>query len=329
MSQSIQTFPRAGLIGNPSDGFFGRTIAFTFDRFCVDLQLTSGSTVRLFDADQVLHEFRSISVMLDYVRCHGYPKSIGLICATIKRFVEAVNLGEPSGGFTLSCRCSIPYQLGFAGSSGIIIGCLKALCGHYRVVMDKPQMANLALAIETEELGIAGGLQDRVVQVYQGLVYMDFAQTNMEQLGYGYYESLDPSSLENLYIAYRHASAESSGMFHHNLRQQFNEKRPQMLSAVEQWRDLTWRAREMIVNHNTGKLGLLMNENFDLRNGLYDINPDHLEMVMVARSVGASAKFTGSGGAIIGCYDDELMYQKLMAAFEPLGIEMFRPNIVS
>ena len=36
-----------------------------------------------------------------------------------------------------------------------------------------------------EELGITAGLQDRVVQVYGGLVYMDFARESMQQLGHG------------------------------------------------------------------------------------------------------------------------------------------------
>jgi glucuronokinase len=32
----------------------------------------------------------------------------------------------------------------------------------------------LVLSVEKEELGIGAGLQDRVIQVYEGLVYMDF-----------------------------------------------------------------------------------------------------------------------------------------------------------
>ncbi len=36
-----------------------------------------------------------------------------------------------------------------------------------------------------EELGITAGLQDRVIQVYGGVVYMDFAKEFMQQHGHG------------------------------------------------------------------------------------------------------------------------------------------------
>ena len=52
------------------------------------------------------------------------------------------------------------------------------------------------------------------------------------------------------------------------------------------------------------------------------------KMVETARGVGATAKFTGSGGAIVGTYDDDAMYQRLVDALEPLGMAVFKPDIV-
>ena len=40
---------------------------------------------------------------------------------------------------------------------------------------------SLVLSVETDELGIVAGLQDRVIQVYEGLVYMDFAREVMRR----------------------------------------------------------------------------------------------------------------------------------------------------
>lgn len=47
-----------------------------------------------------------------------------------------------------------------------------------------------------EELGINAGLQDRVIQIYNGCVYMDFDRELMERQGHGAYEyiSLDKVS---------------------------------------------------------------------------------------------------------------------------------------
>ena len=51
-------------------------------------------------------------------------------------------------------------------------------------------------------------------------------------------------------------------------------------------------------------------------------------MVEAARSVGASAKFTGSGGAIVGTYEDEAMFQKLKAVLEPLQVAVIHPKVL-
>lgn len=76
--------------------------------------------------------------------------------------------------------------------------------------LPKPVRANFILNVETDELFITAGLQDRVVQVcditsfsprlrrrrrsfivslcpqvYEGLVYMDFSKKLMEEQGYG------------------------------------------------------------------------------------------------------------------------------------------------
>ena len=51
-------------------------------------------------------------------------------------------------------------------------------------------------------------------------------------------------------------------------------------------------------------------------------------MVERARSTGASAKFCGSGGAIVGTYDDEAAYARLAETFEGTGTVVFRPSII-
>jgi glucuronokinase len=73
----------------------------------------------------------------------------------------------------------------------------------------------------------------------------------------------------------------------------------------------------------------LLNENFDLRRRLYKLGKGNLDMVEAARSCGASAKFTGSGGAIVGTYDDDSMFAKLHETLSPMGIEVLKPKIIA
>jgi glucuronokinase len=50
-------------------------------------------------------------------------------------------------------------------------------------------------------------------------------------------------------------------------------------------------------------------------------------MVETARSCGASAKFTGSGGAIVGTYSDERMFRELRRRLRKLEIKVLKPRI--
>ena len=62
------------------------------------------------------------------------------------------------------------------------------------------------LDVEKCELGIAAGLQDRVVQTYGGLVHMDFSIPSQAPK----YISISPTLLPPMYLCYnKHAGGES------------------------------------------------------------------------------------------------------------------------
>ena len=50
-------------------------------------------------------------------------------------------------------------------------------------------------------------------------------------------------------------------------------------------------------------------------------------MVMTARATGASAKFAGSGGAIVGTYEDEAQFARLSQALAAIGCQTIHPEI--
>ena len=127
--------------------------------------------------------FRSVDELVRDVRLHGYYGGIRLVKATIKKFVEYCRRqGHPlhDRNFSVRYQSNIPRQVGLAGSSAIIVATLRCLMEFYGVEIPRRVQPSLVLSVETEELGIAAGLQDRVIQVYEGLVYMDFAEERME-----------------------------------------------------------------------------------------------------------------------------------------------------
>ena len=54
------------------------------------------------------------------------------------------------------------------------------------------QLPQVILDVEMAELGIVAGLQDRVVQVFGGVVHMDFGKHHLDTMGHGIYTVMSP-----------------------------------------------------------------------------------------------------------------------------------------
>ena len=323
--------PRAGFVGNPSDGYNGKTISFTFDNFYAETVMYEAPYIELLPNRRDRSIYASLDDLEQNVREVGYYGGIRLLQAALKRFreycrVHDIELGDR--GFALRYFSNIPRHVGMAGSSAIITACFRGLMKFYGVEIPRAELAGIVLSVETEELGIAAGLQDRVAQVYQGLTYMDFDKAIMDAQGYGDYSPLDPDLLPHIYIAYKRELGEGSEVFHNNIRARFDAGEKVVVDAMRSWAKLADQVRDALLAGRKEDIGALLDANFDLRRSIYAIHPDNIQMVETARSVGASAKFTGSGGAIVGTYEDEAMFAALHKTLEPLSVAVFKPNII-
>jgi len=325
-----RAYARAGLMGNPSDGYFGKTISFTFTDFYAEVTLFESPELKIEMSQQDHSIFGSIEELVKDVTQNGYYGGVRLLKATVKRFHDYCSqqgIKLPPRNFTVRYASTIPRQVGLAGSSAIITACLRCLMDFYGVRIPIHIQPNLILSVETKELGISAGLQDRVVQVYEGLVYMDFSRNLMEARGYGEYERLDVSSLPNLFIAYRTDLSEVSEKVHNRIRERFEAGDPAVLSAMKDFADYAERARACLLDKNFEELGRLMDANFDRRASIFNISERNLDMVMRGRSVGANVKFTGSGGAVVGMYRDGKMFEELKKVYEEGGYAILKPTI--
>jgi glucuronokinase len=326
-----KAFARAGLVGNPSDGYFGKTISFIVRNFAAEVVLYESPEVEILPNTRDHSSFPSLSALADDVRKYGYYGGIRLLKATIKAFHDhCQNHGIllDNRNFTIRYQTNIPSQVGMAGSSAIITACLRALLAFYGVTIPRFIQPNLILSVETQQLGIPAGLQDRVIQVHEGLFYMDFNRDLMARQGYGHYEELDPRLLPPMYVAYRTDLAEGTEVFHNDIRGRFNRGEPAVIEAMQFWADLTEQVKDCLLRKDISKLPALLDQNFNKRREIYDISEGNLRMVEIARSTGASAKFTGSGGAIVGTYPDEAAFDTLKSRLGALGVEVLKPVII-
>lgn len=326
-----RAYARAGLVGNPSDGYFGKTISFALKNFWAEVVLYEWEDVEIVLSQEDRSRFRSVKDLAQDVRLHGYYGGIRLVKATIKRFVEFCERNHfklHDRNFSVRYQSNIPRQIGLAGSSAIIVATLRALMEFYGIEIPKQVQPSLVLSVETGELGIAAGLQDRVIQVYGGLVYMDFAKDHMtEQMGLqcGVYEPLDPTLLPPLYVAYSTGGSEPTEVFHNPLRARFHAGDQAVIAAMLKFAALAALAREAILKRDTARLSTLVDENFNTRRSICQLAVKHIEMIEVARRAGASAKFAGSGGAIVGIYSDEAMFERLKNDLSAIGCQVIKP----
>lgn len=327
---TAHAYARAGLVGNPSDGYFGKTISFILRNFRATVNLWESPHFEIVPTHGDLARFDSVNSFLKDQKLHGYYGGMRLVKAAIKKFHDHCRENDielPDRSFTVSFQTDIPRLVGLAGSSAIVVAMVRVLMRFYGVQIPTHVLPGLAWSVEKDELGISCGLQDRVIQTYEGMVEMDFDRKLLEGRGYGQYTPLRSEKLPPLYVAYDPNRAEVSDIPHRGLRERFNRGDPEVVGAMQKYRELTDRGRAALMEANWDMLGRIMNENFDLRRSIMAIDPENLRMVEAARATGASAKFCGSGGAICGLYRDGRHYQQLVDALASLRCNVLRPII--
>jgi glucuronokinase len=98
-------------------------------------------------------------------------------------------------------------------------------------------------------------------------------------------------------------------------------------SAIAEIADLAAAGRESLLAGDHDRLRELVDRNFELRRRLYPLDPRHARMVELARSLGASANYAGSGGAIVGVPGDRFDWARARSSFDREGCALFVPSV--
>ena len=324
---------RAGLVGNPSDGYFGKTVSFIIRDFAATVTLTPGERFVIEPGEGDVADYPSVDAFLRERTLFGYYGAQRLMKAAVVKFLAHFTaLGAPVDPadrppFSLRFSTDIPRLVGLSGSSAIVTATLRALMAYYGRDIPKGQLPAVTLSAERDELGITAGLQDRVIQAYEGLVYMDFDRDLVTATGNGRYEPLTPKVMPPLYVAFDADRAEVSDVAHRNLRKLFDSGDAEVVGAMAKFAALAERGRAAILSGDVETLHEVTDANYDLRTTIMPIAPENQRMVDVARSTGASAKFAGSGGAICGVYHGDDGYAALESALANINCKVLKPTV--
>lgn len=325
-----RAYARAGLLGNPSDGYYGKTISLIVKNFGAHISLYESPELVIEVLEQDKNVFKNIYDLVDRIKLHGYYGGDRLIKAGIKAFYDYClenGIKIKNKNFSVRYNSSIPRQVGMAGSSAILTATMKALFNFFNIEIKKELLPSLILAAETKELSINAGLQDRVIQVYEGLMYMDFEEDFVKKNNFGRYETLPVENLPKIYLAYKDSLGKISGVVLNDIASRYKRGEKLVIDTLNQIADCAAEGKEAIIKKDYNLLSELINRNFDLRKKIMNISDENLKMVDIARKCGASAKFAGSGGSIIGTYTNDEMLHKLIIELKKLNVRVVKPFI--
>lgn len=325
---------RAGLAGNPSDGYGGRAVAVAITGFEARATIEPTAGVHISSALEDRLSFRSPESLLEHgAVAPGSPHRLAIACC--RRFyataMEQGRLDEPLAGdegFELRYHSDIPQRVGLAGSSALAVSILRALAVRHDVSILDEDLPSLALSVETGEMGIHGGLMDRVSQVLGGVAYMDLSEDLIAGTGRGAYEALPEDRLPDLFIAWNPDLASGSEMVHNSLRERVRRCDAGALSLLTDLAALADEARRVLISGSAGELAAIMDANFKLRARLVDVSSGNRLLVETGRRFGAGVKQAGSGGAVVGAHDgDPARLQKLKRAYDQIGARFHVPGV--
>ena len=323
-------FARAGLLGNPSDGYGGKVLAAAVRNFAARVRLEESRRLTFIPAAGDEESYAGIEEFVERIGLYGYYGSLRLVKAAFRAFClycRERGIAHHGRTFTAWAESDIPRQVGLGGSSAIVTAAMRAFMAFYEVEIPIEVQPGLVLSAERDELEINAGLQDRVAQVYEGCVYMDFDPEAARRTGAGRFERIAAKLLPPLYLAYKPSLGKVSGRVLNEIKVKFDRGDAPTIGTLKKIASLAERGRAALLAGRPEDLGPLMDENFDLRRTIMTISPANLEMIETARRTGVSAKFAGSGGSVIGAFRAEEQLAALTDALSRIGAVVVRPVI--
>jgi glucuronokinase len=321
-----RAFARVGLLGNPSDGYGGKVIGIPMRNFAAEV-VASPSPTFVVSAGGVRCELPTLEDALEGPFPDVADGLERLVLAAARRFARArpmaIDHEARGGGLTLQCSTTVPRQVGLAGSSAAIIATFRSLMALYGVSIDPFDLAEMALATEVDDLGIAAGPMDRVIQSYERAMLLELAGPRTPDC----YRMIDETLVPPVLVVWTPRTGRPSGVTHSDLRRRWESGDPAVLAAMRELRHVVDGGLAALEAGDIDRFADAVDRNYRLRLSVTDVTPDDAAMVGFARTRGAAAKLCGSGGAVVVAPRSGVSLDALEQEFLESGFRACRPEI--
>ena len=276
--------PRINLLGNPSDIYGGFGLGFPIWNW-------------------------KAKVLLDFDISND--EEIPLLKAARKVFSQHHLVKEDFGLFFKS---DIPFRVGLAGSSALIMAALKVMGKAHGFQWKWKSLADATLIVEQLHLGIIAGPMDRWIQAQEAFLWMDFTGENTKELPI--------KILPSFRLLISSKSGKPSGSVHDPIMKRWNNGDAKVKSVMASYGALVEKGLNALLAGNITQLADCMDRNFELRASIFPIDNQDQKMIDLCRRHGSAAKLCGSGGAVLALMKAENEWSSLEDEAKEMGIEV-------
>jgi len=304
---------RAGIIGNPTDGYGGSMIACAIQNKAI-------TTIEPCDKLTIANQqgTATFSHEDDFVNKGDYFD----IVRSVLRYFSAFSMKVK-----ITTQSDIPVQAGLAGSTAVLASTLAAIVRYIGKDIHLYELAEINRDIELNYLECQCGYQDAYMTTFGGLKYLDFRGKALykpwDQEQYATVEDLSGYVNTLPFVVAHSGVAHHSGQYHRPLRERWLEGDPAVIKAYREIENLAREGKKALINKNWNVLANLMNMNHEIQDSLADSGDQNIHLIKVAKANGGlAAKLAGAGGGgtiIVLTLEPE----RVMRALRISGVDTF------
>lgn len=290
MSATARVSARIHLAGNPSDGYGGAVLSTVVPQLSARVRATVSHSLTVSGPER---SWRSVADLREDTQRYGHDGGDRLVTAALVTLDRLLPTTVRRPALHVEWSTTIPRSVGLGGSSALVIATMRAALDCWGLGIPPHELAEAALVAETEELGIAAGLADRVAQVWGTAVLTDCrtAAANIT--------TVPVAGEPRVLLAWSADAAAPSGRYHGHLRARVAAGEPGLTEAMVELAALADRAARALAEGDRASFAAAVDASLRTRCALGPVPDDAMAPVEDLRSAGASVNFAGSGGALV------------------------------
>jgi len=249
---------RAGIIGNPTDGYGGSMIACS---------TKNRAYVTIERADDLIIENDMGKVVLKWENDFDNQGDYFDLVRSVLRYFKLYDMKGK-----IKSSTDIPVQAGLAGSTALLSCILAAVSAYAGISYNRYELAEVNRSIELNYMKTHCGYQDAYMTSFGGLNYPGFSRQGILQgpLIVSFYAVVEPLSsyVKTLPFVVAHTGVKHhSGSFHKPLRDRWLEGEETVVNAYRDIAHLAREGKKALIKGDWDQLAYLMNKNHEIQDG--------------------------------------------------------------